>query len=121
MAFRLRLLGAATIFSEEGPLGGAVAQRRRLAVLALLAVAGPGGVSRDKLVALLWPEEDTERARDRLADAVYALRKALGRDAVRATGDELRLDPAVVRLAVYGHDARLAVCVGSQVDRLSGE
>lgn len=60
-----------------------------MALLALLAAAPTGAVSRDKLIAYLWPELDSDRARHLLADAVYKLRKELGRDAVLAAGDDL--------------------------------
>ena len=58
-------------------MGGAATQRRTLALLAVLAVAGPAGLSRDKLIALLWPESDEERARHSLTQALYAARRAL--------------------------------------------
>jgi DNA-binding SARP family transcriptional activator len=60
--FRLRTLGGALIEGPEGPLTGAVSQRRPLALLSLVA-ASRAGVSRDRVVALLWPESDDEHAR----------------------------------------------------------
>jgi DNA-binding SARP family transcriptional activator len=70
----LRLLGGAVIESGETLLGGPAAQRHRLALLAILAVeARP--VSRDKLVAYLWPERETEAARNLLKSALHAVRK----------------------------------------------
>jgi DNA-binding SARP family transcriptional activator/tetratricopeptide (TPR) repeat protein len=92
---RLLLLGSAQLEGERGPITGRSAQRRRIALLALLAVARRG-VSRDKLIGYLWEEADTDRARRLLSEAVYVLRKSLGEDAVLATGDELRLNEAVV-------------------------
>ncbi len=72
-------------------------QHRSLAVLALLAVARDKGCSRDKLIGYLWSESDQERARHRLSDTVYMLRKALGDEAmVLAAGDVLRLNPEVI-------------------------
>lgn len=71
-------------------------QRRAEALLALLAVAGDLGCSRDRLVAILWPEQDTAHARHNLRDALYAVRSALGADAVAGVGDVLRLDPSCV-------------------------
>jgi serine/threonine-protein kinase len=74
---RLRTFGGISLASGSAPLTGAATQRRRLALLALLAVAGERGVSRDKLVAYLWPESDAERARHVLNQLVYAQRKQL--------------------------------------------
>ncbi|CAN5714592.1 hypothetical protein BH23GEM9_BH23GEM9_36940 [soil metagenome] len=92
---RLLLLGGAQLEGERGPITGRSAQRRRIALLAVLAVARRG-VSRDKLIGYLWEEADTDRARRLLSEAVYVLRRSLGEDALLAAGDELRLNEAVV-------------------------
>ena len=89
--FCLKLFGGATLVSPEGPMTGRAVQRRRLALAALLAVARERGMSRDKLLAYLWPEADAERARHLLSDSVYRINQALGREAVVAAGDGLRL------------------------------
>ena len=75
---KLRTFGGLALFSENRALTGAAAQRRPLAILAILAVAGERGVSRERLQALLWPESDETRARRVLAQTVYALRRDLG-------------------------------------------
>jgi len=67
-----------------------------MALLALLASGGQTGLSRDKVIAFLWPERSDSDARHLLADSVYRLRKALGRDALTSAGDVLRLNPLVV-------------------------
>ena len=90
--FRLRTLGGALIEGPEGPLTGAVSQRRRLALLSLVA-ASRAGVSRDRVVALLWPESDDEHARHALAQLVYTLRRDLGRDVITGSATSLRVDP----------------------------
>lgn len=89
---RLNLFGGISIETGGGPLAGRAVQRRRLALLALLAGARPGGLSRDKLIAYLWPEADAESGRRFLSDSVYRINKALDGDAIVAVGDELRLD-----------------------------
>jgi serine/threonine-protein kinase len=93
---QLRTLGGLWIEGESGPLTGAAAQRRRLALLALLACVGERGVSRDKVLAFLWPESDAERGRHLLSQSVYVLRRDLGDDAILTSGDDLRLNGAVV-------------------------
>jgi len=92
MSFTLRLFGGATLAGEQGPLSGPAVQRHRLALLALLAGAWPRPVSREKLMAWLWPERDTEPARRLLNQAVHALRQALGAEAIVSSGDDLQLD-----------------------------
>lgn len=91
--FCLKLFGGAALMSPEGPVTGRAVQRRRLALAALLAVARDRGMSRDKLVAYLWPETDAERGRPLLSDSVYRINQALGREAIVAVGDGLRLSP----------------------------
>lgn len=93
MSFSLRLFGGASIEGPDGPLTGRAAQRHRLALLAMLAASTRGGITRDKLIAYLWPETDDERARRSLSDSIYRINKALGDDTVLAAGDEVRLDP----------------------------
>lgn len=72
---------------------GRAAQRHRLALLALLAEAGPGGLSREKLAGYLWAESSGDRARRLVSDSVYRICRELGDEAIVATGDVLRLDP----------------------------
>jgi DNA-binding SARP family transcriptional activator/tetratricopeptide (TPR) repeat protein/TolB-like protein len=63
--------------------------------LALLARAGERGVSRERILSLLWPDADDERGPRALAQAVYALRKELGAEDIIVGAKELRLDPAL--------------------------
>lgn len=91
--FRLKLSGGASIEGPDGPLTGRPVQRRRLALLALLALARQRGLSRDKLIGYLWPRSDPEHARHLLSDSVYRINQAVGAEALIAAGDELRLNP----------------------------
>ena len=92
----LRLLGGASLEREGAPFSGPEAQRHRIALLALLASAHPHGVQRDKLLCVLWPEREPERARNLLNQAIHHLRKALGSEAITSSGGELRLEPEVI-------------------------
>jgi TolB-like protein/DNA-binding SARP family transcriptional activator/Tfp pilus assembly protein PilF len=89
--FTLKLLGGASLDGPDGPLTGRVSQRRRLGVLALLAMSRRQGLSREKLAAMLWPESDGDRARHLLSDTVYVINHALGGEIITANADELRL------------------------------
>jgi len=53
-------------------------------------------MAREKLMALLWPEVDDERARRNLAQAVYALRQELGDDALQGGTWDLRLNGVLI-------------------------
>ena len=77
---RLNTLGGVRVIANGAVVTGAAAQPRRLAVLALLARAGRTGVTREKILALLWPDEADSRARRSLNQAVYSLRRDLGAD-----------------------------------------
>ena len=66
-----------------------LAQTKRVALLAYLAVAKPRGYHRrDVIATLFWPEHDTGHARAALRRAVFDLRQSLGEEAVRGRGDE---------------------------------
>jgi len=61
-------------------------------LLAILAIAGAKGITRDRILGVLWPETDQDRARQSLSQAIYSLRRDVGVDvATGASG--LRLDP----------------------------
>jgi DNA-binding SARP family transcriptional activator len=94
---RVHALGGLSVRDDNGkPVVGPAAQPRRLAILALLARAGERGVSRDKLLALLWPDADDDRGPRTLAQALYALRKNLNAEDAIAGAKELRFDPGLV-------------------------
>jgi DNA-binding SARP family transcriptional activator len=97
---RLRTFGGLSLFRGSENLTGAVTQRRRLAILALLAVARDIGVSRDKLLAYLWPESDQERARHVLNQLLYAQRRQVGSDTLFAGRKTLRLNREMIRTDV---------------------
>ena len=96
----LRLLGATDLGGLPAAAAEALlAQPKRIAMLAYLALAHPRGYHRrDRIVGLLWPELDQERARVSLRRAVYDLRRALGDDVIVGRGDE---EIALARDAVW--------------------
>jgi adenylate cyclase len=89
---RLRTLGALDLRGSEGQeLRAVLAQPKRAALLAYLVLATPRGPHRrDSLLALFWPEQDAEHARNALSQAVHFLRRSLGPDSVMGSnGDGL--------------------------------
>lgn len=93
---RFRALGRPMVEGPEGTLGGAAAQRKPLALLALLAVAGPRGMSRDKILGYLWPETPADRAAHRLTQVLYSLRHQLRTDDLFLGTADLRLNPDLI-------------------------
>src|SRR4051812_16755959 len=88
----VRSFGSPAVVGPSGALGGCAAQRQALALLTLIGGAGERGLSRDKIVALLWPETEARRAGHRLSQLLHALRGALGEDAIISGSGEIRLN-----------------------------
>ena len=103
----VQLLGGASLRSGDTPVGGPPAQRHRVALLTLVVAAWPQPLSRDRAMALLWPERDVAGARRLLNLAVHVLRSALGDGAIVSTNDGLLLDPSRLRCDL--HELRAAV------------
>ncbi len=96
---RFRVLGAVDLWDEQGnPVRSILAQPRRLALLAYLAMSSRRGfVRRDQTIALFWPEHDSEHARAALNRAVYYLRQAIGDRVIESRGsDEIAVAPDYV-------------------------
>ena len=92
----LKTFGGLSVDIDGTPGTGAAQQRKTLGLLALLAAAGQRGLSRDKLIASLWPETDAEHGRALLKQACYALRRDLHARDLFLGSIQLRLNPAVI-------------------------
>src|SRR2546426_12336784 len=103
----LRTFGGLSIKDGGAPITGAATQRKTLALLALLAAAGKNGLSRDKLIAYLWPESDAEHGRNLLNQACYALRRDLHDREVLLGASELRLNQDVLASDVQAFEDAL--------------
>ena len=77
-------------------------------MLAVIAMAPGQRMSRDKLIAYLWPESDPERGRNLLKVSTYVLRTELGEGALLSDGDDLRLAMDVVRVDAAEFESALA-------------
>lgn len=84
---KLALAGAAS--------AGVSHQRRRLALLALLASAGDDGLSRDQLLGYLWPDSSAANGRHSLEQLIHGIRRTLG-DSVFKGVNPLSLNSEVV-------------------------
>ena len=92
----LKTFGGLSVDIDGTPGTGAAQQRKTLALLALVAAAGQRGLSRDKLIAYLWPETDAEHGRALLKQACYALRRDLQAPELFLGSIQLSLNPAVI-------------------------
>ncbi|MBC7790320.1 MAG: tetratricopeptide repeat protein [Anaerolineae bacterium] len=122
---RLKTFGGLSVSADAGPLTGAATQRKRLAVLAVLAAAGDRGVSRDRLLALFHSESDSERARHTFSQSLHSLRRDLKSDELFLGTAELRLNPEEISsdvgelteaLARGEHDRAAALYAGPFLD-----
>jgi DNA-binding SARP family transcriptional activator len=107
---RFRTLGTLDLTGPDGrSLYAVLAQPKRLALLTWLALARPRGFHRrDTVLGLFWPELDDVHARAALNQAVYHLRRSLGRDVVRSRGqEELGIDTALLWCDVVAFDEAL--------------
>ena len=92
----LRALGTPSVTVSGSPARGAGGQRKPLALLSLLAVAGERGLSRDRLQVYLWPEGAADRAGHRLNQLLYAIRRDLRADGLFLGTADLRLDTRLI-------------------------
>jgi TolB-like protein/DNA-binding SARP family transcriptional activator/Tfp pilus assembly protein PilF len=92
----------------DGAVLGRAVQKRRLALLARLALAPARTLSRDKLIGLLWPDSSSEQARHLLSVSLHELRRSLGEDALQSRGDDVTLNPTMVETDVEAFEGALA-------------
>ena len=104
----LRLFGGASLESDGTAVAGHAAQRHRIALLALLAASHPRALTREKLMACLWPERDAEHARKLLNQSVHVLRKAFGDATILSSGNDLRLSHDTLHCDVVAFEQALA-------------
>ncbi|HSQ30843.1 MAG TPA: BTAD domain-containing putative transcriptional regulator, partial [Gemmatimonadaceae bacterium] len=109
--YRLQAFGGLSAHLVEPARAVLVGQRKRLALLAALAADGNGGVSRDRLLAMFWPEADAAHARNALKQLVHSIRRELSDDAIVDVNGQLTLARDVMSSDV--RDFRAAVQEGS--------
>jgi Tol biopolymer transport system component/DNA-binding SARP family transcriptional activator len=103
----LRVLGGLQLRGPCGPVVGRVAQRRPLALLAVLAMADDRGCTRDQLAGLLWGDTDDSHALHEVSNTLYVIHRDLGADAVISEATQLRLNAAVVDSDIHAFDTAL--------------
>ena len=93
---RVRVVGAIDVRDASGrTLDALLAQPRRLCLLVVLAVESMrGSCTRERLMAMFWPEHSPAPAQANLRQAIAFLRRALGEDVVVNHGRHaLAVDP----------------------------
>jgi TolB-like protein/DNA-binding SARP family transcriptional activator/Tfp pilus assembly protein PilF len=110
----LETLGGLRLVAADGQ--AMHAQRRRLALLALLAAAGERGITRDQISGCLWSEATEEKAKHALNQLLYGIRQSLGEEVLLGV-DPLRLDPELVDSDVQRF--RCALAAGAHGDAVA--
>jgi DNA-binding SARP family transcriptional activator len=105
----LTTLGGLSILGPDGAPTGLAPRKRALALLAFSASAAKEGISRDRAMALLWPELDAGGARNNLKQTVFAIRHTLGVDVFDHTTTTLRLDTSEISVDLHHFEHALAV------------
>lgn len=113
-----QLLGGAILRADDVPVTGPPAQRHRIALLTLVVAAWPAPVSRDRAMALLWPERDLPSARRLLNLALHVLRAALGDDVIVSATDGLVFDPSALRCDLHALRSAIQAHAADDVVRL---
>ena len=92
--YSLRTFGALVLARDGSSVEPFETQRKTLAILAVLATDGT--VTRDRLMALLWPDSDNERARGSLKQAIHSLRHQLDAPDLVVGKNDLSLNPGLI-------------------------
>lgn len=89
----LTLLGPVDVRAASGaPATAVLARSKHVAMLAVLAMDRNAPVPRRRLVSLLWPDLDDERARHAVSKAIHNCRRVLGEAALSGrSGDDIAL------------------------------
>ena len=110
----LRILLLGPFRAEVDGVEIAISVRKSRVLLAELALRSGRAMSRDEIVAQLWPDSDDDRGRDSFRHVLWRLRSELGDQAgaVVSRGDELRLVGTVdVDVRAFERDAASADAV----------
>ncbi len=90
---QLQLLGGCSLRAEDGSV--LLSSGKGLAVIAYLAACRDRHTSRQALADLLWPDQNRERARSSLRQALFVLRRLLGPEMITGDGEWVTLASTV--------------------------
>jgi DNA-binding SARP family transcriptional activator len=113
---RLQLLGRFEARSDDGPALATTGGKGQ-ALLAYLALAAGQTHLREQLAALLWGHLPAGKARLRLRQLLFDLRRALPADVLRLDGDLVALDAARVEVDVAHFETALSEDTPEAVER----
>ena len=104
---QMRASGPSRLTIETKTGRGGCHRRKRSCLLALVGLGTEQGVSRDRVLALLWPESDTDRARNNLKQTLFQLRQDLHEEVFARGAGALRLEPSAISVDACDFQAAL--------------
>lgn len=102
---RLTTFDGVVLTQEGRPVAGVQNRRQSLALLLMLAVHDHRGMSRDRIIELLWPDDSVKDPRHSLDQLLSVTRMASGSGDLFSEATTLRLNPDVVRTDVSEFEA----------------
>jgi len=105
--YRIRVFGGLALDALHPGVAG-VLGRGPLSLLAILAVAGGTGISREKICLYLWPDSTNARARNSLYQLLHAVRRTLDRRLIDVGATTCALNRAIVSADLWDFEAALA-------------
>ena len=105
MGIEICTLGRFSVMQNDEELSALRSQPLRCALLVYLAIERD--VTRDAVLALLWPDRETSSARHSLSQTLYELRRTLGDDWLESHGNFL-VPSKAVRIDAHALEAALA-------------
>jgi DNA-binding SARP family transcriptional activator/TolB-like protein len=116
--YSLSILGPLELTGRDGaPVQSVLHQPKRAALLAFMAAAPAGARTRAELLEVFWADSGEEEGRHALSQAIYYLRRSLGRTALVVDGETVGLAADVVRTDIATFRQHLAS--GRQADAVA--
>lgn len=105
---RLRTLGVPLLTEDGTPLTGPALQPRRIALLAVIASSGTGGIHRQELTRLFWSSHSAAATRHALAQWMFLVRRTLKAHDLFLGTTHITLNPKRIAVDVTEFDAAVA-------------
>ena len=119
--FQIITLGSTSVRGLNGEPTRLTTRRRALALVALVAASGREGLSRDRALALLWPELNERDARNNLKQTVFSIRRATHPDIFYPAPANLAINAAIATVDVHEYERALSAgALQSAVDQYGG-
>lgn len=115
----IKLLGSIQATRIDGAVA-AISARKAQGLLAYLAMSSGRSHHRDALANLLWGGSTDAAARQSLRQALSNLRRALGANVIKTSGDTVHMDAAVVEVDVQHLEHAALDASGSALEQVEG-